>query len=515
MVIVFDSDEAGRRGAAKTAAVIASAGIEAVILDLAAAGFVDPLAGSKDLRDAWLAARARGEPPDAVGERLRAVAGAAPPFEPDTPGEASTGRATGAGRREAPAGRVRSWPELKDEALYGLAGDLVRAVDPHTEADRVAVLLSFLAAFSNAAGNGPFCTVGPERHELRLWSVCVGATSKGRKGSSWAPVRAVMERAAPTWAEKNVSSGLSSGEGLIWAVRDEVWKREKKAKGTEYEDVLVDPGVTDKRLLVLETEFTSPLKLMVREGNIVSTVLRQAWDHGNLRTMVKNNPAKATGAHVTVVGHAVVEEVRRYLVASEAAGGFANRFLWACVRRSKALPEGGWLDDATLEALAGRVRAALDQATTIRLIERDAEARRIWAGVYPSLSDGKPGMAGAVCARAEAYVLRLSAVFALLDGSAVIRPPHLFAALALWEYCEASAEFIFGTRLGDPVADTILAALQQRGEMTRTDLSALFGRHTPAAAIQQALEQLLGLGLIECKKRETGGRPIEAWHIVG
>jgi hypothetical protein len=44
--------------------------------------------------------------------------------------------------------------------------------------------------------------------------------------------------------------------------------------------------------------------------------------------------------------------------------------------------------------------------------------------------------------------MRLSALYALLDKSAVVKADHLKAALALWEYCEASARFIFGEALG-------------------------------------------------------------------
>ena len=75
----------------------------------------------------------------------------------------------------------------------------------------------------------------------------------------------------------------------------------------------------------------------------------------------------------------------------------------------------------------------------------------------------------------------------------LICPPwcagHLLAALAVWDYCEASARFIFGDALGDPVADEILRALRQAGEegMTRTAIREnLFQRNMPARRIQRA-----------------------------
>jgi hypothetical protein len=54
----------------------------------------------------------------------------------------------------------------------------------------------------------------------------------------------------------------------------------------------------------------------------------------------------------------------------------------------------------------------------------------------------------------------LSLLYALLDGAKVISTPHMLAALAAWDYCEASAQFIFGDSLGYPEADRILAALR-------------------------------------------------------
>src|SRR5262249_59780366 len=106
-------------------------------------------------------------------------------------------------------------------------------------------------------------------------------------------------------------------------------------------------------------------------------------------------------------------------------------------------------------------RAQLARAKQVERMQRDAEARAAWPAVYPSLSDDRPGLVGALLGRAEAQVLRLSMLYALLDGSATIRHAHLTAALALWEYVEASVRYLFEKRLGDPIADTLLAALER------------------------------------------------------
>ena len=164
--------------------------------------------------------------------------------------------------------RVPSWPVLAEEALYGLPGEVVKAVEPHTEADPVAVAVSLLASFGNALGQGAYFKVGPTFHHPKLFVALVGETSKARKSTSWDPVREFLYEVDPAWVEERVVGGLSSGEGMIHAVRDPSYGKNKQG-----EEVVVDEGEPDKRLMVLESELAGPLKVMSREGNTLSVVL--------------------------------------------------------------------------------------------------------------------------------------------------------------------------------------------------------------------------------------------------
>lgn len=409
-----------------------------------------------------------------------------------------------------------AWPQpLDDAAFLGLAGDVVTAIRPHTEADDAALLVNFVTAFGSAVGRGPHCVAEADRHGANIFAVLAGQTSKARKGSSWGHVRELFERADPIWAEQ-VAQGLSSGEGLIYAVRDPIERtvpvKEKGRHTGDYETIIEDSGVTDKRVLVVESEFSAVLKVMSREGNTLSPVLRSAWDTGNLRTLTKNSPARATGAHISILGHITQGELLRYLNDTEMGNGFANRFLWVCTRRARVLPEGGGTPN--YGHLVERLHTALERGRETRRVERDDLARRMWADVYPELSEGRPGLVGAVCARAEAQVLRLSLVYAVLDAADAISPAHLKAALAVWEYAEASARYIFGDATGDHVADQILRALRC-GELTRTAISGLLGRNVAAARIENALRALEAAGLARSAMRaplDAGGRPSEVWH---
>lgn len=229
------------------------------------------------------------------------------------------------------------WPApLEESALHGPAGRFIRTVEPHSEADPAALLGQFLQAFGSAVGPRPHFLAESDRHGVNLNAVFVGDTAKGRKGTSWGHVRRVIVAADPDWNDR-IMAGLSSGEGLIWQVRDPIVHRDpikEKGRVVGYEEVVADEGVKDKRLLVFEGEFASVLRVCSRNGNTLSAVIRNAWDTGNLRTLTKNSPANASGAHISIVGHITRDELLRYLEDTEAANGFGNRFLWFCVRRS-------------------------------------------------------------------------------------------------------------------------------------------------------------------------------------
>jgi hypothetical protein len=121
-----------------------------------------------------------------------------------------------------------------------------------------------------------------------------------------------------------------------------------------------------------------------------------------------------------------------------------------------------------------------------------------------------------VTSRAEAQCVRLALLYALLDGATNIDLPHIKAALAVWEYAEASAAHIFGDMLGDPVADEILLALRQAGNagMTRTALRDLFGRHRSGDRIGAALALLTTRGWARMTMQATAGRPSETWFAT-
>jgi len=412
---------------------------------------------------------------------------------------------------------ANAWPEpLAEEAYYGLAGEFVQAVESQSEADPVAILGQFLVLFGNCAGRSPYYLIEADKHHANLNLVTVGDTSSGRKGVALNRARQPYATADEKWEATRVKGGLSSAEGLIWQVHDPIYKdvRDKETKAVT--SVMVDLGISDKRFCAAETEFAGVLRQFERDGNNLSGLIRDAFDRGNLESLTKNSPAKATGAHISILGHITKDELLRYLDTTEAANGLGNRFLWLCVKRSKYLPDGGQPID--LASITARLADALAFARTTGLMTRDDEARTLWHAVYRPLSEGKPGLLGAMIARAAPIVVRLSMLYALLDCSNVIRKEHLTAAIALWDYAEASARYIFGDAMGDAVADEILGALRRSSDgLTRTQISEALGRNQKADRINRALALIERNGLARCIQEGGGpgkGAPVERWFAA-
>jgi len=328
----------------------------------------------------------------------------------------------------SPPPRAPAELRLGGSALYGLAGSAVRTMAPHTEAHTSAILLQLLAAFGNVVGPGPHCMVGATRHGLNLFVVLVGESSKGRKGTSWNQIARLFSEVDRPWLDTRVTTARLTPSGLVYTLRDQ-------------------ESPTDRRLLALSEEFASVLQFLRRSSGQLSPLLRCAWDSGHLRTIDRHRPLQATGAHISLIAHITQRDLEQHLHPTEAHNGFANRCLWTFVQRRKCLPEGGSLGSDELSGIARELRRALDWAASEKeiLFRRDQAARELWNDCYPALSQARPGLYGAATSRAEAQVLRLSAIYAALDCSSIVALPHLQAGLAVWEYCAAGAPLLFGT----------------------------------------------------------------------
>ncbi|AEM72969.1 DUF3987 domain-containing protein [Caldicellulosiruptor acetigenus] len=411
---------------------------------------------------------------------------------------------------------IPEWPKpLSDKIYSGIIGEVVDFLSNYTEAGKEALLLNFITLFGNYVGKKAWLEVGGDKHYPNLFTILVGSSSTGRKGSSWNIVKKLWSLIDEHFILNNVKNGASSGEGIVYHVRDEILKWDSK-KG-EY--VVVDPGVKDKRMLIFEPEFAEVLRVMKRDGNTLSALLRNAWD-GNevLETLTKNNPVRATFPHISIIGHITFEELKKELTQIEKFNGFANRFLWVCTRRGELLPNPPLLPQEELGKLAQKIKEECLENMPQGLIIKDKEAEGMWAELYKELITERENMEGdtvALINRGEAHILRLSLIYALLDRSSVIKTSHIESAKEIWEYCENSVKFIFGGMSNKYASfeEKILEALREKGPLSQSEIIKLFDNRLNAKQLEKILKKLSERKLITSDTIPTVGRPKKVWKL--
>lgn len=394
---------------------------------------------------------------------------------------------------------------------HGIIGTFMDRVEEETEAHPVALGVSFITAFGNCIGRSPHAMVGCTRHGSNLFSVVVGNTGTGRKGTGGDIVTAVVRYADSYWADRCQSPNLVSGEGVIDALRDAVTKFEQKKGGgpNDVEEVVLDWGVSDKRLMIVCAEWVAALRAASRESSTLSQTLREAWDGKTLRTMAKNTPRTATDPHLSIIAHVTRQELIKALRDTDIYGGLFNRCLFVLSERARLLPHGGDLDD--LREILEPIKARIEFARGVGRMVRSDAANRLWEREYERLTTATGSdLISAVLSRAEAQTLRLSMLMALAAGRATIEKEDLEAALDLWRYSEASARAVFAGD-NDALFDRLLVLIHETPGITRSALHKKVSWKVPAPTFLGTLSRLQAIGLARSEVVKTGGRPTEKW----
>ena len=387
-------------------------------------------------------------------------------------------------------------PTLSETAYYGIVGDIIRKLEPEIETHPASVMLELMLSLGNAIGRGPYYMNGDTRHFTNEFMVKVGESSRARKGTGKDRVRAIMREVDPEWLRLRTMSGFGSGEAIVQEIRDprEQWFFNKETGGGS--NKTTDPGIRDKRLCISVGEFQGILAVCNRPESLLSSVIRDGWDGQPLHNKVKNNPASCLEPMISIVADTTLADLSVSLSQADRNNGFANRFMWPYVYRTKLLPFGGEQLDWTAEA--EQLRGVLDFAREVKRVFMDKQAKDRWERtVYPRLEREIPGLVGALASRASAHTVRLAMLYALFDKSDHICLEHLEAAEALWQYCEDSIQTIFGDLLSTH-QQKILDFLKTRGKAaTKTEIYRdCFQGHRKGNLIQGDLDMLRSRGKV-------------------
>ena len=401
-------------------------------------------------------------------------------------------------------------PTLKPPAYHGLIGDFLQGVSPLTEATEPAMLAHLLPAIGMLVGPKPHTHSGG-RQPARLNSVVVGPSGTGRKGTASGIIANMMKAVDEEFWNNQHVSGLSSGEGLINKLAD-YWETDKDGNKEKI--------TVEKRLFVLEPEFSRVLAQIRREGNILSQIVRDAYDSGDLCTLTVNARV-ANATHVAIVGHITPEELAQRFNHIEMANGFGNRFMWFYTKSENMIVDLEPIPDEHTQPMEKRLRTLYDKANKLKRpmrVKLTKQAKELWHHIYEETWEEKPGMVGCMTARNSVAIMRSALVYCLFDTwknkAPTMNLKHLEAGQAVCQYSQATVEQLFDNTVYDPLAVRALELLAN-GPLTRSD----FNRHLSKAqkeALNDVLQSLAEQNLVECQVLQSGkaGRPAELWQLI-
>jgi hypothetical protein len=394
----------------------------------------------------------------------------------------------------------RNAPRPDPACLYGLVGDVARAGGETTEANPYAIAANFIAYMSCAVGRGPFMPIGNTWHHCRQFTLHIGRSGRGRKGDAVSLVTRIdkaLRELSQDAAFQVHRGGLSSREGLVFFIHDG-YKEGKKE---------VEP-IHDKRLWVVESEFANVLQQGKRDGNTLSSALRDCWDGVCLKPATKSNRLFASNPHIGLSGAVTPGELLSLMAARELSNGFANRFLMFWAERSKIIPFPRATPQDTVDELAQRVLAVLTFCESNHWVERDKmrveltpDAKILYEKLYRGeLNDNSAGeRITALLERRAPMLLRMAMLFALCDLQGTVDVQHINAALAWIRFSVESVKFVFASAADEvaveetnDTATKIARYLGEVGKSTRKQLTAdCFKGHATKTRIDAALDELL------------------------
>jgi hypothetical protein len=420
----------------------------------------------------------------------------------------------------------RNAPQPSPECLYGLVGDIGRAGSATTEANPYAIAANALAYIGCAIGRGPYLPIGDTFHHACLFTLHVGRSGEARKGDATSLIKRIAHRVGEMdkhLAPQIHTGGLSSREGLAFLIHDGY--RDGK------EEV---PPIADKRLYIVESEFANVLAQGKRDGNTLSSALRDCWDGVSLRPATKGNRMWASDPHVCLSAAITPSELLQAVAARDLTNGFMNRFMVTWAERTKRIPFPSPTSPERVNELAQRIQKVLEIAKAERWVDRDHtrmqmtdEARQIWRKLYmDALNSRNHGeRINALIERRAPMLLRMAMIFALCDLTHVIDVRHINAAAAWVRYSVDSVKFIFNSAADEAAAEAtdedaakIIMFLHEHEHASRTNISlGCFQNHASKARIDAALDELLTASpprvLIE-EDRTGSGRPTKFYRLA-
>ncbi|OQX36403.1 MAG: hypothetical protein B0D91_09135 [Oceanospirillales bacterium LUC14_002_19_P2] len=430
---------------------------------------------------------------------------------------------------------INAPPMIPADAFPPDLQSAVSAACSGTEAHPMAVALHLVTMFASHIGQQRYIRIGDDKQALDFCSILVGRTGKV-KGTAEKPADLINRLACQDLVTRHgytpprCISGLSSGEGLIQAIKDPA-------------DADDETGTYDKRLLVIESEYANILSQDQRGGNTLSVVLRDAFDGKTLSNQTVN-PRTATSPHISIIGHITPGElVSHKSFEAQSVNGALNRNLIFFAARPRAVPRprafteqerdalSKWFADTIFRSRNGNpTDSYLERNTGKEMVMSEAAGAILDAEyiVREAEQDRMPERLANPCSRHRVFVWRLSALLALMDYSDVIQADHVRQAYKWIDYSRDSIRYLLNTArqeaeqaalttFADEVCEAIGRINNGQG-CTKTAIHDHFNRNKTAAQLDDALKLLLSESPARVEvvtaQRKGRGRPSKTFQVT-
>jgi len=407
-------------------------------------------------------------------------------------------------------------PQPTSGMFYGMVGEVARTAANGTEINPVSAALVYLSFIGVNVSGDSYYRIGNKIHHSLLFTLHIGRSGRGRKGDSQQLVHLIRKRIE----EKDSSllgnfhgTGLSSREGLATLIHDGFGE---------------SPAIADKRLWINEDEFSNTLSQSKREGNTLSSAIRESWDGGGIKPATKSKPVGVSNPLIGIHANITPTELNSMLSARDMSNGFANRFLMIWAEKTQSIAYPKTTPESVIEELANQTIAIIrfakggypNKKNSLEMHLSQA-ARNFWSEAYMNLD--KPldsDFLNGLLERRAPYAIRLAMVFALTDQTHVIEVCHIKAALEWIGYSVNTVKYVFADKANNRVqgetrqnAARIMEFLKLRplGSGLRDIANDCFQKNSSGDKISQALCYLLSEippKIIQVKEESTGrGRP--------
>lgn len=406
-------------------------------------------------------------------------------------------------------------PQIHEDAFYGLAGRLIGEISKHSEASKAALLFQFLIEVGNIMGDKFYKPIGGSNIYTNDFCLIIGDTSKARKGTGLKAINFFIKKVWKESFTKRIINGVSTGEGIIWSLRDPIYEIFEDKKG-ERKTKLIDPGIEFKSAIFIEQEFSKLLKVGKRETNNLNEVVRDCWDREILQSLSKTQPAKATNTFISLIGHITSEEFLKNISQVDRSNGFLNRFLFCHSYRANIISNPMNFEELASKLLCMNelycLKGFIDDSEQTE-IKLSSEGQSWWDKFYNEYGNSPDGTYAEIKARTENHLIKAAMTYALLDMSYTVEVVHLKAAKAIVDYSNDTIDYIFTkqeTRENNNDKKIIDFIKTKNGKATRTEISyGPFNKKGSAEKINSTRDKLTRLGKIKIVYEGQS----ELWHL--